>query len=192
MKTIRSAFLLGLLAMPASAGAQTMMPRGFVAPYVGGPLSDSSTTASGAPTVGVSAGWIGSGWWGVEGDLAHTDRFFPQDGFLTERRVMTVMGNVLVSMPTRSERAIKPYGAGGFGLIRPRLSEPGGLASIDVNQPGFNVGAGVIWMKKNVGLRGDVRYFRSVGDEADDANAFGIEVSTLDFVRASVGLHVGF
>jgi hypothetical protein len=39
---------------------------------------------------------------------------------------------------------------------------------------------------------GDVRYLGALGDEADDDNLFGIEISSLDFVRVSAGLMVAF
>jgi hypothetical protein len=142
--------------------------------------------------VGVSGGWKGARWWGVEIDAAHTPGFFEQDGFRTVRRVSTVMGNILVSVPMRSENMFSVQAAGGLGVIKPRLAEAGGLAEIDVKQAGFNVGAVVAWMKNGKGIRGDVRYFRSVGDEEDDVNAFDLEVSTLHFVRVSIGLVVGF
>lgn len=189
---MRSALLAGLLAAPALASAQDRATI-FVAPYVGATSGGGDAAKSSAPTVGVAAGWLGTQWWGFEADLANTNGFFLDDDFRTKRSVMTFMGNALVGVPVMSGNTVmKLYGAAGFGMIRPQLTEAGGLRTIDVKQPGYNVGAGITVMKNKVGLRGDVRYFRAMGDEADDANGFDLKVSSLHFVRVTGGLVVGF
>jgi Outer membrane protein beta-barrel domain len=184
--------LLSLMLAPAAAHAQTVMSGAFVSPYFGVTAAGGDAAANGAPSVGAAAGWKGSKWWGFEADVAYTPGFFEQDDFLTERRVTTVMGSLLVGKPMSAERRISFYGAGGFGLVRARLSDAGGLNDLEVSQPGFNIGGGLAWMKNSIGVRGDVRYLRSLGDEADDDNLFGIEISSLDFVRVSAGLMVTF
>jgi hypothetical protein len=185
--------IAALMLIPGSAAAQNAMPRVFVSPFVGPTAGGGSAAVNGAPTVGVSAGWHSKSWWTVEAELADTQDFFDQDDFRTNRRVTTLMGNLIVGRPVGSRGALNAYGVGGFGMVRPHLSEAGNLAEVDVKQAGFSVGGGIVWMAKNgIGLRGDARYIRSFGDEANDSNPFGLTVSSLDFVRVSGGLVVGF
>jgi hypothetical protein len=173
---------------PRAAHAQSTI---FVSPYIGGTFSGGDATKSGAPTVGVSAGWRGAGWWGGEVDVAATPGFFAQDGFRTDRRAATVLGSVLFGTPTH-DRPFGGYATAGAGSMMLRLSEPGGLASVDVTQPVVSLGGGLVWLKHGNGIRGDVRYLHALGNEADDTNAFGLELSTQHFVRATIGVIVAF
>jgi hypothetical protein len=185
----KSVLMATLLALPAAAAAQTTGV--FVSPYIGATVGGGDLSKEGAATGGVAAGWMG-GRWGLEADLAETNGFFEQDDFRTERRVTTGMASGLFRVPIAAEGALSAYAVGGLGTMKTRLAEAGNLARIDLTQSAFNVGGGLMWMRDRVGVRGDVRYLRAFGDEADDANAFGLEVSTLSFVRLSLGLVVGF
>jgi len=194
-RLIESALVIGLLATPAVASAQGMArggsgdgPSVYVAPFIGTTFSG-DTTSSGT-SVGVAAGWRGASWWGIEGEVASSPDLFEQTGFLTDRMVTTAMANVLVHYGSRHTSV---FGVAGYGSIHVNLAEAGGLFSVKKTEPGFNVGVGAmrLW-SRNVGLRGDVRYIRAAGNTDDDANLFGLEVSTLHFVRASAALVVGF
>jgi hypothetical protein len=187
-RILYSALVAGICVMPAMANAQDM--NTFVSPYIGGGFGGGELSKSGALTAGVAGGWLGSRW-GFEGDVSDSADFFEQDGFRTDRRVTTVSGSGLYRIPTGTD-SLRAYAAGGYGVLHPRLAEAGDLARVDVKQGAFNVGGGVMWTAGAVGLRGDVRFFRAMGDEADDTNAFGLAVSTLQFTRATVGLVVRF
>jgi Outer membrane protein beta-barrel domain len=127
---------------------------------------------------------------GLEGEIADSPDFFEQTGFLTYRRITTVMGNALWSFGPNGARV---YVAGGAGLIRPHIAEPGDLASVDVNKFGFNVGGGVVGhISEHTGVRGDVRYFRTTGTSDADVNSFGLDLSRFEFWRAYAGLVVKF
>jgi hypothetical protein len=197
MRTLmKGALLIALVAQPRAAFAQASMqaaastgaPRGYLAPLIG--LTFGGDTTSNGTTVGIAGGWRSRSWWGAEGEAAVTPNFFAQTGFLTDRSVTTVMGNVLVHF---GSSRMSVFGLGGYGLVRVDLAEAGGLAEIKKPQPGFNVGGGVMaWCRSNVGLRGDMRYVRATGDTDNDVNLFGLEVSRLSFWRASAALVVGF
>jgi len=59
------------------------------------------------------------------------------------------------------------------------------------NDFGFDVGGGVMgFFAQNVGLRGDIRYFRSFS--GSDDNFTGIGVSNFNFWRASAGVTFKF
>ena len=124
-----------------------------VAPFVGSTAGDDATQS--ATTVGVSGGWRGDGWLGVEGDLGWTPEFFEQDGFRTTRRVLTLMGNGVLNVPTRSNN-LRPYVSGGLGLFHPRLSEAGGIFDVDARKLGWDAGGGAEFFQGSLGVRGDL------------------------------------
>ncbi len=61
---------------------------------------------------------------------------------------------------------------------------------LDTNDFGFNVGAGLHgFFTDSVGIRGDIRYFRSLQDNEPD-DEFDLALSDFGFWRATVGLDV--
>lgn len=174
-----------LAATPVSAAAQSW----FVAPFLGGNMGGDTTTTS--PAVGVSGGWMGWGWIGAEMDVSWAPTFFEQDGFLTERRVLTAMWNGMVTVPGMSE-TMTPFVSGGLGLFKPRLEEAGAASGVDARKLGWNIGGGIMATKGKVGVRGDLRYFRGLNETDDDVNVFGLDFSSFGFWRASAGLLVRF
>ena len=175
------------LSIPVTAAAQTESHSWFASPFIGMTFGGDTTTS--APVYGAAAGWIG-GRIGFEGEVADAPDFFEQTGFLTYRRVTTVMGNALYRF---NRGGVQTYAAGGVGLIRPRLAEAGDLLTVEVNKFGFNVGGGIIGrISEHSGVRGDVRYFRTTGDTESDANPFGLDLTRFEFWRASAGLFVTF
>ena len=179
-----AAFLMS--ATPAMA-QMTGSNSWFVSPSIA--MNAGGVTTESSPAVGLSGGWFSSGWLGAEAELAWTPGFFEQDGFLISRRVRTVMGNAIVRL-TSAASSFQPFVAGGFGVVSPHLSDAGSLREAESNEAGFSAGTGVLWTKHNVGVRGDVRYFRTIGD--DEVDAFGINYSKFDFWRVSSGLVVKF
>jgi hypothetical protein len=67
-------------------------------------------------------------------------------------------------------------------------SATGLFNDLSTNDLGVNIGAGIgAQMTDNVGIRGDVRYFRSVQDNQPD-NDFDLSLGSFDFWRGTVGL----
>lgn len=176
---------------PDRRGAAPARSYWFVSPLFGAAFGDDAAHASG--TVGVAGGWLGKGWLSFEAELADSPYLVPQGGFLTSRRVTTFMGNAIVTLP-HGAMSIQPYGVVGLGLLRPRIAEAGGLATVEGNRLGLNVGGGVTtWANQHVGARGEVRYFRGLRQsETDGTNGLGIDVSKFGFWRLSGGLMVRF
>ena len=57
---------------------------------------------------------------------------------------------------------------------------------LDSNDFGFNVGGGVnIFFVDNIGIRGDVRYFRAFAGDDDELD---FDLSDFDFWRATAGV----
>lgn len=140
------------------------------------------------PTIGVTAGRMW-GWFGADADLAYAPSFFDDDGgFVTKTSLLTIMGNGRIALPLGMGGSWRPFASGGVGIIRPNLSEPGGLATVDDAKIGWNVGGGATgFLSEHVGVTGDVRYFRSMDDEGA-VNVFGIEFDGFAFWRGSVGV----
>ena len=190
MKTFTiTAIAISVLTMSAPAFAQSQRSNWVVTPFLGSTSGGSATET--AATVGVSGGWTSSSWFGVEGDLGWTPEFFEQDGFRTTRRVLTVMGNGVVNVPAGHD-SLRPYVSGGLGLFHPRLSEAGGIFSIDARKLGWDAGGGAEFFQGHVGVRGDLRYFRGLRQTDEDVNAFDLDFSKFGFWRATVGMAVRF
>jgi opacity protein-like surface antigen len=185
LRVLCSGFLLA--ALPAAARAQSH----WVSPFIGATLGGDTTHKSQA--VGVSGGWMFSKWLGVEGELADAPELFDQTGFLTNRRVTTVMGNAVFAAPHGKDNRMVPYLSGGLGLLRPHLTEAGEIFDVKVNKLGWDLGGGAaVFMNKNVGVRGDLRYFRGARHSVEDTNAFDVDFSSFGFWRVSAGLAVRF
>jgi hypothetical protein len=186
MRRILTAVVMTCIAglVPAHARADWR-----VWPFAGAQLGADAPRTS--PNGGVTAGWMGR-LVGGEIDLGYSPEFFEQNGFLTERRMITVMGNAVAGIPWMSNSMIQPYVAGGVGTIRPKLAEAGGFADLDRRTFGMNVGGATGWINGSVGIRGDVRYFRGLEKRDEDVNSFGVDLSTFRFWRTSLGLAVRF
>ena len=80
----------------------------------------------------------------------------------------------------------------GVGLIRSRVDGGALFNDLSTNDFGLNVGAGVNgFFNNNIGIRGDIRYFRSLTDNEPD-DEFDLALSNFDFWRATVGLTFRF
>ena len=104
------------------------------------------------------------------------------------------MANVVLGAPIggQSGMGIRPYASGGVGIIRSQIGDAEDLFDVDSNDWGFNVGAGVTgFFADNVGLRGDVRYFRSLQDNEPD-DELDVALGDLRFWRGSVGITFRF
>jgi opacity protein-like surface antigen len=186
------ALTIGIAALLAPAAARAES-NWTVSPFVGASFGADAPRTSLAG--GVSGGWMGS--WkgqgvGGEIDLGYAPEFFEQNKFVTDRRLVTIMGNAVYGVPWKTDM-VTPYVSGGLGVLRPKLSEAGGLVAFERNKFGMNLGGGATgWINKNVGVRGDIRYFRGLRKQDEDANDFGLDLSTFHFWRASVGISARF
>jgi opacity protein-like surface antigen len=144
---------------------------------------------------GASLAWMGAGIAGFELDFGYSPNFFEStegdaDFEFGDSNLTTVMANVVLGAPIggQSGAGIRPYASGGIGIIRSQIGDAEDLFEIDSNDWGFNVGAGVSgFFADNVGLRGDVRYFRSLQDNEPD-DELDVTLGDLRFWRGSVGI----
>ncbi|MGH9196749.1 MAG: outer membrane protein [Acidimicrobiia bacterium] len=182
---IASLTLLGLT--PAVATAD-----GMFTPFLGGNFAgDTGGFAEKSKRVyGASLAFTGNVA-GFEIDFSHSPEFLGEgDGLIEASSVTTLMGSLLLGA---LDGPVRPYVAGGFGLLRANVDSVGGLlGDIDRNDLGINLGGGLAAMVGgNVGVRGDIRYFRSLQSDKDDS-LLGLELGSLDFWRATVGLSISW
>lgn len=89
---------------------------------------------------------------------------------ITESHAFTMMGNIVLTTPRAwNEYGLRPFVSGGFGVLKVRHNES--EFPLRANLPGYNVGGGAVgFVTDRVGLRFDLRYFRTTppGKEPTD------------------------
>jgi opacity protein-like surface antigen len=115
--------------------------------------------------------------------------------------VNSYMGNVMGIWSTRPENYVQPYVSGGIGAIQMRTSVlpasalSASTSNVNVSQSrfGWNLGGGVFaFSRHNVGVRGDVRYYRATtantlsGTPAE--NLTEALLSGIKFWRGNIGV----
>lgn len=195
---VRKFFMISAiaLALPVSASAQSW----FVSPFVGanfggsadfGDFPDTDDEVERRIDFGATVGW-NPNVVGFEVDFGWSPNFFEDTAGdrnfeFGDSNVTTVMTNLLISAPPGT--GLRPYLSSGLGLIRANISSGTNLFNdLSTNDLGVNIGAGINGQfTDNVGIRGDVRYFRSLQDNEPD-NDLDLSLGSFDFWRGTVGL----
>ena len=192
--------VLASVAAPAPASAEWI-----ITPFVGWNFKGAADVTDGGVSLenrfeqkidyGVSIAGMGAGAIGFEIDFGYSPNFFETGTssnnafeFTNDSNVTTLTGNAIVAIPIGgSGPSIRPYLVGGVGLIRSNVQDAGQFFDVRTkNDFGFDVGGGVMgFFNQNVGVRGDIRYFRSF---SGDDNVTGLGVSDFNFWRGSVGV----
>ena len=179
---ILSATLATLAAAPA-VHSDTML-SGHAGAAFGGDLDDTDATYGGAIT------FMGDRLLGFEIEGAYTPDFFGGDGgdagfTFDENNVSTLMGHLLLGGGNERGRLFVSVGAG-IQQARARDVED----FFDVDSTDFAASAGVGGMgffSNNFGVRGDVRYFRSFGEDVGDDD-FDLDFGDFSYWRGTAGL----
>jgi opacity protein-like surface antigen len=203
--SFRKLFMTGALALTVSTLAPAKASADWLfSPFIGGTFGGSAkiTDIEGDDkeefnrklTYGASLAYLGGGFAGFEVDFGYSPNFFGSDSddslnLVGDGNVTTLMANVIFAAP---KGPVRPYVSGGGGLLRTNVESAGGLFSdANRNDFGFDVGAGVMgFFSDNVGLRGDIRYFRAVSNDDDDS--VDLNLGSFKFWRGSVGLTFRF
>jgi len=184
-KRILMVVATAVLLAPSAARAETLLT-----PFAGVTFGGSGE-ATGA--YGLSLSFLGAGIFGVEAEVGYTPAFFDTttSEFIDSSNIVTVMGNLIVGIPVGGTegKGVKPYVTAGVGLLKSNVNGVDGVFDHVSNTDfGFNAGAGVMgFFNDRVGLRGDMRYFRSLTDPDEDFE-FDVGVGDLDFWRGTVGV----
>jgi len=190
-----------LLTITVAAVSSPALARadGFVSPWTGANFGHSP--ADGRAAFGVTAGAMGAGIIGGEVDFGYSPNFFEngtnEDGdfdLTGSSNMTTLTGNMILGIPIGGTTggSVRPYVVGGVGLMRSNVGDATDLFDVTTkNDFGFDVGGGVMgFFNDNVGLRGDVRYFRTF--RGTEENVTGLALGNVNFWRGSVGLSLKF
>jgi opacity protein-like surface antigen len=192
MKTFALAVLgvtASICAIPASAKADVLLT-----PFAGVSFTEDVRKANYGASVAIGS------LIGVELDVSKTRLGSFDDIPLVsvDAHATTIMGNLMVRWPAGP---VQPYASAGIGVIKVSadLDVPlfGEVLDVNAQNIGTNYGGGIyILPSKSIGIRGDFRYFRTIGDlDWDDFTDFDpddLPVPAIDFWRATVGVTVRF
>lgn len=142
---------------------------------------------------GASLAGIGGGGLGFEIDFGYSPNFFGVSdqsanfNLVGTGNVTTLMGNLIVA---GHSGAIRPYASGGIGLIRSRVEDAQQFLNASTNDLGLDAGGGIMCLSGNIGVRGDLRYFRSLRN--NDPNGVDLALGDFRFWRGTVGVTFKF
>ena len=158
---------------------------------------------------GGSLSAMGGGVFGFEVDFNYTPNFFQLteggedfEFFDVDSSMTTLMGNLVIGIPVGGTTGggVRPYVTGGAGLMRANIRFEDIFDDLSTNELGINFGGGVhIFFNDNIGVRGDLRYFRALEQQDDDDpeedddfldEDFGLE--DFHYWRATVGVTFRF
>jgi opacity protein-like surface antigen len=175
--------LFACVAVPLSASAQ-----GYISPLIGFNFGGDS----GCPeitncedrnlNVGVAAGSLGS-IVGSELELAYAKDFFGKIPGVSNS-VLTLMGNVMLA-PRFGP--VQPYWLIGLGLMKTHVDFSATTIENSENHFAWDTGGGlIIFLGRNVGVRGELRYFHAFSD----LDILGIQIANtkLNYGRAAAGV----
>jgi len=179
--TTAAAFFLVMSAAPARADI-VLTP--YVGSLFGGDLPDGKTS------YGATAAFMGHNIFGAEVGFNWTPKFVPGTATHDDVAQASLMGNLIVGIPIGdSDQAghIRPYVTGGAGLFRATAKQGDFLDRINSNDFAVNFGGGVMaFFSEHVGVRGDIRYFRTLTNE-DAGNGLDFELGDLNFWKWDIG-----
>ena len=172
---------------PATAAAE-----GFISPFIGFNYGGDSGCPSATncenkhSNFGVSGGKLGA-IGGGEFEFGYAKNFFGETPGV-DTSVLTLMGNVVVGPKIGFFR---PFVLGGVGLIKSHVELNTGSLLDSSNNFGWDLGGGLMFMfGEHVGVRGDIRRFKSFQDQS--LLNFSLADEKLSFSRAVAGAVFAF
>jgi len=203
--SLRKCIMTAAVVLTASAAAPAKASADWLfTPFLGTTFGGNADVNSNSGTFadqfeqkfnyGASLAWMGGGVLGFEVDFGYSPNFFGVSdtnasfNLIGDGNVTTAMGNIVVGAPLGG---VRPYASGGLGLISSRVDNPGQFFDKATSQDlGMDVGGGVMFLSGNVGVRGDLRYFRSL--QNSDPNGFDLSLGSFRFWRGTVGVTFKF
>ena len=185
------ALVLALGLGSAQASAQTTLTP-FLGSTYGGDNEENRYIYGGTVGFGTT--------FGLDIDFAFAPNFFgdtdPFLEFQSKLNVTTFMANFRIG-GSPAGAGVRPFVSGGAGLLRASVSTAGDLfEDLTRNDFALNFGGGISgFFSEHFGLRGEVRYFRSLADGGDDGFLFDprdFDLGDFDFWRATVGVSFRF
>src|SRR5688572_988949 len=127
--------------------------------------------------IGGTARLVGGGALGVEALFLYVPGAFksveldpislPSEATITDSLSVALMGNLVLTTPrTWNEYGLRPYVSGGLGLMHAWHDDE--TLPARANVPAYNVGGGAVgFVSDRVGLRFDLRFFRTLPPGAE-------------------------
>jgi opacity protein-like surface antigen len=193
-RTVALSLVLAVAA-PAAARADGMIVPFFGVNF-GGSSGEALSNAIEAERFdfGVSFVYMGGGVLGLELDLGYSPDFFGKTDF-GGSSVLTATGNVVLGIPIGGQTGVgfRPYVLAGLGMLRSEVDAFEDLPSLDDTRFAWDFGGGAMFFfGDHVGVRGDVRYFRTFGDVDFDLEDLIDGPQIVEFTRASAGVVLRF
>src|SRR5262245_48067404 len=189
MRNIARACVVCAVVAVVCAPAQ-VRADGYVTPWIGADGVDRDD--DGNMSFGVTTGYMGAGVFGFEADFGYSPNFFfGSDDPFSHSHGVTLFGDAIFGIPIGGTHGagIRPFVTGGLGLLRTH-SETEGLVDLSRSNNAFGYEAGVGMMgffAEHIGLRGDLRYFRSLQDQ-NFGSGVDFSPGRLHFWRVSGGV----
>ena len=182
---LAAATILAILILaPAAPARADVVLTPYVGSLFGGDLPDNKVS------YGATASFMGGGIFGAEVGFNWTPKFVPADPTHGDVRQASLMGNLIVGIPIGdSDQAghVRPYITGGAGLFRATQKESDFFDRIHSNDFAVNFGGGVMaFFTEHIGLRADVRYFRTLTDTNPNGGV-DFELGDLNFWKWDIG-----
>lgn len=140
-----------------------------------------------------SRDWVIAG-----GDLGYGAGYFDPEEDVTDlvqsSHVLTFAGHAGVTKPARSDdERFLPYGTIGFGAMRQQARDREGLIDVTRTDPAMHFGGGIrIHVNQYLGVRVDLRHFRSLRDPFEAPDALVADLERLNFWRLGIGAVLRF
>ena len=184
LRVVAAAILAILILVPAAPARADVVLTPYIGSLFGGDLPNNKVS------YGATAAFMGAGIFGAEVGFNWTPEFVPATATAGDVRQASLMGNLIVGIPIGdSDQAghFRPYVTGGAGLFRATQKESDFFDRIHSNDFAVNFGGGVMaFFSEHVGVRGDVRYFRTLTDD-NAGNGVDFELGDLNFWKFDVG-----
>lgn len=187
LRFVVAAVLAVFLLVPAAPARADIVLTPYVGSLFGGDLSGNRTAFGG------SAAFMGGGIFGAEFGFNYAPKFISATVSNEDIAQMSLMGNLIVGIPLgSSDQAghVRPYFTGGAGLFRITSQESQFFDRVTSNDFAVNFGGGVMaFFNEHVGIRGDIRYFRTLTDDNPSSGADDVdfELGDLNFWKWDVG-----
>lgn len=186
-----SVAVAALLSLVAPDGVHA---QGFVSPSIGYNFGGNAGCRTATDCTDTNWNWGGSlgslgSLFGFEAELTYEGEFTGDRPDQTSS-VTTLMGNFMLAPRIA---IVQPYGLVGVGVIRTEVENTIAGSSDSQNQVGWSIGGGLIlFVQRHVGLKGDIRYYRSF--QTLDLLGFDLarDENKIDFGRAAFGVVLKF
>ena len=184
---VGASILALFLLVPAAPARADVVLTPYVGSLFGGDLSGNRATFGG------TASFMGGGIFGGEFGFNYAPKFIPAGVSNEDIAQMSLMGNLIVGIPVGGSDQpghLRPYITGGAGLFRVTSQESQFFDRVNSNDFAVNFGGGLMaFFSEHVGLRADVRYFRTLTDSDPGSGIDDVDFSLgdLNFWKWDVG-----